>query len=44
MTPARVNIALQAVLDDAAQPLERGALVTVTDGGIRVRALPIETD
>jgi len=44
MTPARVNTALQAVLDDGAQSLERGALVTVTDGGIRIRPLPIETD
>ena len=44
MTPARVNIALQAALEDAAQSLEDGALVTVTDRGIRIRTLPIETD
>ena len=44
MTPARVNIALQAALEDAAQSLADGALVTVTDGGIRIRTLPIETD
>lgn len=42
MTPARVNHALKSVLDDAAQSLEGGALVTVTDGGIRVRTLPID--
>ena len=41
MTPAQVNIALQAVLDNAARSLEDGALVTVTDGGIRIRTLPI---
>jgi hypothetical protein len=44
MTPARVNIALQSALEDAAQSLEDGALVTVTDGGFRIRTLPIETD
>jgi len=44
MTPARVNIVLQAALEDAAQSLEDGALVTVTDGGIRIRTLPIEID
>jgi len=43
MTPARVNIALYGALEDAAQSLEDGALVTVTDGGIRIRTLPIET-
>ena len=42
MTPARMNGALRAVLDDAAQSLEGGALVTVTDVGIRVRTLPID--
>ena len=44
MTPTRVNVALKPVLDDAGQSLEAGALVTVTDGGIRVRALPIDPD
>jgi len=42
MTPALVNEALRAVLDDAAQSLEGGALVTVTDGGIRIRTLPVD--
>jgi len=43
MTPALVNEALGSVLDDAAQSLEGGALVTVTDGGIRIRTLPVDT-
>jgi predicted nuclease of predicted toxin-antitoxin system len=43
MTPSRVNNALRTVLDDAALSLEGGALVTVTDGGIRVRTLPVDT-
>jgi predicted nuclease of predicted toxin-antitoxin system len=44
MTPAQVNVALKAVLDDAARLLEGGALVTVTDGGMRVRTLPVDAD
>ena len=44
MTPRRVNAAIGTVLVEAAQSLERGALVTITDTGIRVRELPIETD
>jgi hypothetical protein len=43
MTPAQVNVALKAALDDAARLLEGGALVTITDGGIRVRTLPVDT-
>ena len=42
MTPARVNDAPRAFLDDAAQSLEGGALVTVTDGGFRIRTLPVD--
>ncbi len=44
MTPARVNDALKTVPSDAARLLEGGALVTVTDGGIRVRTLPVDAD
>jgi len=44
MTPTKVNIALQTVLTEATQSLERGALITITDDGIRVRALPINAD
>ena len=42
MAPALVNDALRTVLDDAARSLEGGALVTVTDGGIRIRNLPVD--
>ena len=42
MTPARVNDALRAFLDDASRSLEGGALVTITDGGIRIRTLPVD--
>lgn len=41
MTPPRVNIAPEAVLSEATASLERGALVTVTDEGIRIRQLPV---
>jgi len=44
MTPARVNIALEAVLRDTVESLDSGALITVTDTGIRVRVLPIQPD
>ena len=44
MTPAQVNTALKAVLSDATESLDRGALVTITDRGIRVRTLPIDTN
>ena len=42
MTPVHVNDALRAVLADAARSLEGGALVTVTDAGIRIRTLPAD--
>lgn len=44
MTPTRVNATLETVLSEAAQSLERGALVTITDSGIRIRALPVDPD
>jgi predicted nuclease of predicted toxin-antitoxin system len=44
MGPRVVNRALSAVLDDAAGALREGALVTVTDGGIRIRTLPVPTE
>ncbi len=43
MTPTKVNTALDAVLNETAKSLDRGALVTITDKGIRVRTLPINT-
>ncbi|MCP4896359.1 MAG: hypothetical protein GY906_05235 [bacterium] len=44
MTPTRVNSVLGIAFVEATQPIERGALVTITDRGIRIRALPIDTD
>ena len=41
MTPARVNVALDTALRAAGRSLEKGALVTITDRGIRVRVLPV---
>jgi predicted nuclease of predicted toxin-antitoxin system len=41
MRPSQVNGSLVTVLDRFAEPLERGALVSVADGSIRVRSLPI---
>ena len=43
MTPVRVNTVMVAVLAEAGSALERGALVTVTDLGIRIRNLPISS-
>jgi predicted nuclease of predicted toxin-antitoxin system len=44
MTPPQVNLALDVVLREATSALERGALVTITDLGIRVRTLPIDVE
>jgi predicted nuclease of predicted toxin-antitoxin system len=41
MKPESVNFHLRKVLDRAGPELERGAIVSVTDGLIRVRVLPI---
>lgn len=42
MTPRQVNTALEIVLREATLSLERGALVTITESGIRIRDLPID--
>jgi predicted nuclease of predicted toxin-antitoxin system len=42
MRPPRVNAALKAALRLAGPSLEKGALVTVTDKGVRVRILPVD--
>ena len=42
MKPTLVNDALRSVLEGAARSLEDGALVTVTDRGMRIRPLPVE--
>lgn len=44
MTPVRVNVVLRTAVTEAAESLERGALVTITDRGIRIRTLPLDTD
>ena len=41
MRPGQVNQRLIFVLERFAEQLEMGALVSMTDGGIRVRSLPI---
>jgi predicted nuclease of predicted toxin-antitoxin system len=41
MRPLQVNQYLVVVLDRFTEQLEMGALVSVTDGGIRVRSLPV---
>lgn len=42
MRPENVNRHLQAVLDHHQDALDQGAMVTVTEGRVRVRPLPIE--
>ncbi len=42
MRPESVNRHLQQVLDHFQSELEKGAVITVTEGNIRVRELPIE--
>ena len=42
MRPANVNRHLEAIIRDEAGALERGAIVSVTEGRMRVRVLPIE--
>jgi predicted nuclease of predicted toxin-antitoxin system len=44
MRPDSVNRHLQQVLDRFRLKLEKGAIITVTEGNIRVRELPFETD
>jgi predicted nuclease of predicted toxin-antitoxin system len=41
MTPANVNPALDLALESASPAIGRGALVTVSDQGIRIRPLPV---
>jgi predicted nuclease of predicted toxin-antitoxin system len=40
MRPNRVNVVLDRVLERFAVALESGALISVTDRGVRVRSLP----
>src|SRR5262245_46922822 len=41
MHPDRVNGALQCLLPQHADALERGAMISVTEGQVRVRSLPL---
>lgn len=43
MHPQRVNGYLESIIALHRDLLERGAIISVTEGQIRVRALPIET-
>lgn len=41
MRPNRVNDALQHILSEHQQALNQGAMITVTEGQVRVRRLPL---
>jgi len=43
MHPARVNSALERILPQHGEALEQGAILSVTEGQVRVRLLPLET-
>jgi predicted nuclease of predicted toxin-antitoxin system len=44
MRPKSVNRYLRQVIERFRVELERGAIITVTEGNLRVRELPIEKD
>ena len=44
MQPNQVNHYLKRVMTEYRDPLEDGAIVSVAEGQVRSRALPIETD
>jgi predicted nuclease of predicted toxin-antitoxin system len=43
MRPERVDLHLLNIMSQYAKPLEDGAIITVTEGRVRVRNLPLET-
>ena len=43
MHPNRVNSALQHIIPQHGETLEQGAILSVTEGQVRVRSLPLET-
>jgi len=43
MRPDRVNRYLESIISQRKELLEQGAIISVTEGQIRVRVLPIET-
>ena len=44
MRPERINDCLNRLVNAHQESLEQGAVISVTEGQIRVRMLPIETD
>ena len=44
MRPQSVNHHLRQIIEQFRDELEKGAIITVTEGNIRVRELPIEKD
>ena len=43
MHPDRVNGAMQSIISQHREALERGAILSVTEAQVRVRSLPLET-
>jgi predicted nuclease of predicted toxin-antitoxin system len=43
MRPERVDLYLLNIISQYAEALEEGAIITVTEGRVRVRSLPLET-
>ena len=44
MHPSRVNLYLTQIIDKHSVALEQGAIISVSEGSIRVRALPLRTN
>lgn len=44
MRPENVSRYLQSIIDEHEESLDRGAIISVTEGQIRVRLLPLETE
>jgi hypothetical protein len=43
MRPARVNLYLARIIDQHKSALELGAVISVSEGRVRVRSLPLTT-
>ncbi len=43
MHPDRVNGVLQSIISQHGETLEQGAMISVTEGQVRVRRLPVST-
>lgn len=44
MRPENVNRYLQSIIGEQEESLKAGAIISVTEGRIRIRLLPVETD